>query len=429
MGIYGALFSGVSGLNAQSQALGVISDNISNVNTTGYKTARSTFSTLVTTQTMNMYSPGGVRFTPLYDVTRQGLIQASANATDLALTGQGFFTVTQSSSPASTDQRFYTRAGSFQPDSSGFLRTPTGFYLQGLATDANGVPTAANPSDPSNLEAVRVNTVSGSARSTANIGLGVNLPASGSASEATVVPVYDSLGVRHDLTFTWTKTGTNAWTVTAAVPAGDLDGMAGSGVFEGAAGSVVPFSVDIVFNGDGTPATYDGAATPPDLQIAGWLDGANDNSVTLDFGTAGLANGVTQFASAYSTTFIDQDGATFGNFAGVTVDEDGIVTANFDNGQSLKIFKIPVTTFANPGGLNAKTGTLYIESAESGTPVVQSAGTAAAGKIVPTSLEASTTDLATEFTNMIITQQAYSAAAKVITTGDQMLTTLIQIIR
>ncbi len=423
MGIYGALFSGVSGLNAQSQALGVISDNISNVNTTGYKTARSSFSTLVTQQSMNMYSPGGVRFSPLYDVSQQGLIQSSANATDLALTGQGFFTVTESASPAATDQRYYTRAGSFQPDSSGYLRTPTGFFLQGLATDATGTPLAANPADPTNLEPVRVNSVSGSARATSSIALGVNLPASGSTGETTVVPVYDSLGVRHDLTFTWTQNAAKDWTLTATTA--DIGG-AGSGVFEGASGSTTAFSVNVLFNGDGTPATFDGATTPPDIQIEGWTSGANDSSITLDLGTAGQADGVTQFASAYSTTFINQDGATFGNFAGVSVDEDGIVTANFDNGQSLKIYKIPVTTFANPDGLSAKTGTLYIESAESGTPVVQSAGTASAGKIVPTALEASTTDLATEFTNMIITQQAYSAAAKVITTGDEMLTTLIQ---
>ena len=358
MGIYGALFSGVSGLNAQSQALGVISDNISNVNTTGYKTARSSFSTLVTQQSMNMYSPGGVRFSPLYDVSQQGLIQSSANATDLALTGQGFFTVTESASPAATDQRYYTRAGSFQPDSSGYLRTPTGFFLQGLATDATGTPLAANPADPTNLEPVRVNSVSGSARATSSIALGVNLPASGSTGETTVVPVYDSLGVRHDLTFTWTQNAAKDWTLTATTA--DIGG-AGSGVFEGASGSTTAFSVNVLFNGDGTPATFDGATTPPDIQIEGWTSGANDSSITLDLGTAGQADGVTQFASAYSTTFINQDGATFGNFAGVSVDEDGIVTANFDNGQSLKIYKIPVTTFANPDGLSAKTGTLYIE--------------------------------------------------------------------
>jgi flagellar hook protein FlgE len=234
--------------------------------------------------------------------------------------------------------------------------------------------------------------------------------------------VYDSLGVAHDVTFTWTKNGANDWTVTATAPdATTLE--------EGTVGSGTPYSVRILFNGDGTPASFDGAATPPDLAFGGWTSGANDSVVSLDLGTQDTANGVTQFSSAYSTTFINQDGAQFGNFFGVSVDEDGVITALFDNGQSLKIYKVPIATFSNPDGLTARTGTLYMETSESGGPVLRDAGTANAGKLVPSALEASTTDLASEFTTMIITQQAYSAAAKVITTADDMLTQLMQIRR
>src|SRR5678816_3402433 len=131
MSIYGAMFSGVSGLNAQSQSLAMVSDNISNVNTTGFKTAKAYFSDLVTGQTTNSYSAGGVRSTPLYNVDRQGLIQSSANQTDMAISGQGFFVVTQTPNPTANDIRYFTRAGSFQPDAAGYLRTPTGYYLQG----------------------------------------------------------------------------------------------------------------------------------------------------------------------------------------------------------------------------------------------------------------------------------------------------------
>jgi flagellar hook protein FlgE len=425
MSIYGAMFSGVSGLNAQSQALAMVSDNISNVNTVGYKTSKAYFSDLVTGQTQNNYNAGGVRSTPLYAIDRQGLVQSSANPTDLALSGQGFFVVTQTPTPTSTDVRYYTRAGSFQPDASGYLRTPTGFYLQGWATDSAGVPTAANPSDITTLNPVRVNTVSGSARATSSIDLGLNLPASAAAAstETTQMQVYDSLGVVHDLTFTWTKNAANDWTVTVAA--------AGStAVEEGTVGSgVTPYSVDVLFNGDGTPASFDGAATPPDIAISGWTSGANDSVISLNLGTVDTANGVTQFSSAYSTTFINQDGAQFGNFSGVSVDEDGIVTALFDNGQTLKIYKLPVATFANPDGLTGKTGTLFLESAESGGVTLRDAGTANAGKLVPSALEASTTDLASEFTTMIITQQAYAASAKVITTADDMLSQLMQVKR
>jgi len=424
MSIYGAMFSGVSGLNAQSQSLAMISDNISNVNTVGYKTSKAYFSTLVTGQTQNNYAPGGVRSTPLYAVDRQGLVQSSANQTDLAISGQGFFVVTAQPNPTSSDVRYYTRAGSFQPDASGYLRTPTGYYVQGWATDSAGVPTSANPSDIATLVPVRVNAVSGSARATSNIQLGLNLPASASVAdtETTQMQIYDSLGVAHDVTFTWTKTAANAWTVTAAA--------AGSTTIdEGAVGAGAGYSVDVVFNGDGTPASFDGAATPPALAIGGWTSGANDSVVSVDMGTVDTANGITQFSSAYSTTFLNQDGAQFGNFFGVSVDETGIVTALFDNGQSLKMYKLPIATFANPDGLTGKTGTLYLESAESGGVVLRDAGTANAGKLVPSALEASTTDLATEFTNMIVTQQAYSASAKVITTADDMLSELMRIKR
>ena len=425
MSIYGAMFSGVSGLNAQSQSLAVISDNISNVNTIGYKTAKAAFSTLVTGQTINNYAAGGVRSTPLYDVDRQGLIQASASETDLAIAGQGFFVVTRDALPSASDIRYFTRAGQFTPDADGYLRTASGYYVQGWATDAAGVPTAGNPTDITTLEAVRVDTVSGSARASTSIDLGLNLPATAAtgATETTVVQVYDSLGVAHDVTFTWTKQAAAlTWNLTAAV--------AGSGtVDEGTVGTGTGYSVTVVFNGDGTPASFDGGATAPDLAIGTWTSGANNSILDIGLGTVGAANGVTQFASAYSTTFLNQDGAQFGNFYGVSVDEDGLVTALYDNGETLTIYKLPVATFANPDGLTAKSGSNYLESAESGSVVLRDAGTASAGKIVPSALEASTTDLAAEFTTMIVAQQAYSASAKIITTADEMLDELMRIKR
>jgi flagellar hook protein FlgE len=425
MSIYGAMFSGVSGLNAQSQSLATISDNISNVNTVGYKTAKAYFSTLVTSQTQNNYSPGGVRSTPLYDIDRQGLLQASASDTDLAISGQGFFVVSQSLTPGAADVRYFTRAGSFQPDAAGYLRTPTGFYLQGWATDAAGVPTAADLTDITLLEPVQVNAVSGSARATTSISLGLNLPASAAvaATETTVIQIYDTLGVSHDVTFTWTKLATNSWRVQAAVAGATT-------VDEGAVGGGAGYSVVVAFNGDGTPATFDGAATPPDLAIGGWTSGALNSDIAMTLGTPGTASGVTQFASAYSTNFLDQDGAQFGNFFGVTVDDDGIVTALFDNGESLRIYKLPLATFPNPDGLSGRTGTVFLESsAESGAPTLRETGSGSAGVIVPSALESSTTDLASEFSTMIVTQQAYSAAAKIITTADEMLSELMRIKR
>ncbi len=430
MSLYGAMFSGVSALNAQSQALGMISDNISNVNTVGYKTTKASFATLVTRSTLNFHAPGGVRSSPIQSVDRQGLLQASANATDIAISGDGFFVVTDNSAPTANDTRLYTRAGQFSTDTNGFLKSPSGHFLQGWATDSAGTPLAANTSVLTSLQPVRVSTVSGSAVATSQIDIGANLPASAAvaATETTNVQIFDSLGVSHDVTLTWTKTATNAWTLTANAP----DATPAGGTEVTTAGPA--YSVAVLFNNDGTPLSFDGATTPPALVLTGFASGAATATMALNLGTAGAlgtaqANGITQFSSSYSTTFVSQDGVQFGNFFGTSIDENGIVTALFDNGQTLKVYRLPIATFPNPNGLDAKSGTIFSQSGNSGGFVLRDAGTSNAGKVVPGSLEASTSDLAEEFTNMIITQRAYSASTRVITTADEMLDELIRIKR
>ncbi len=425
MSLFGAMFSGVTGLNAQSQSLGMIADNISNVNTVGYKATKASFSTLVTAQTGSSYAPGGVRSSPIADVDRQGLLQASFNPTDLAISGDGFFVVAESATPTASDTRSYTRAGQFSADKEGYLRTPSGVYLQGWRTDNTGTPTAPNTALLSSLESIRVSSVSGSATPSTNVELGLNLPASAATGTAhtTNVSIFDSLGVSHNVSMAWTKTATNAWTVVATV----ADAVSvGKGATAGA------YSVDVIFNGDGTPLSFDGVTTVPVLGIGNWNSGAVDSAITFDLGTAGaigtgVADGVTQFSNDYSIGFINQNGVQFGNFNGVKVDEDGIVTALFDNGQTQKIYKIPIATFPNPNGLDSKTGTNFAQSERSGSFFLRAAKEANAGSIVPSSLESSNADVADEFTKMIITQRAYSAATKVITTADQMMEELIRI--
>lgn len=426
MSLFGAMFSGVTGLNAQSQSLGMISDNISNVNTVGYKTTKAAFSTLVTAQTGNAYAPGGVRSSPISEVDRQGLLQASFNPTDIAISGDGFFVVTESSTPSASDNRSYTRAGQFSADKEGYLRTPSGNFLQGWRTDNNGVPTASNTALLTSLESIRVSSVSGSASPTTSVELGLNLPATATtgAAETTNVTVFDALGVSHTVAMTWTKTATaNQWTLTAT--AADATSV-GEGATAGA------YSVTVIFNGDGTPLSFDGSTTPPTLGIGGWTSGAVDSTVTFDLGTAGavgtaVADGVTQFSNSYTIGFINQNGVQFGNFNGVKIDEDGIVTALFDNGQTQKIYKIPIATFPNPNGLDSKTGTNFAESERSGSFFLRAAKEANAGSVVASTLESSTADVAEEFTRMIVTQRAYSASTKIITTADEMMEELIRI--
>ena len=164
MSIFGAMFSGVSGLRAQSQMLGMISDNISNVNTVGYKGSVAQFSTLVTdAASATTFTPGGVQSNTSQLIDKQGLLQTSTSKSDISIVGSGFFVVNEASTPGISTEFLYTRAGSFNPDKDGFLRNTAGYYMMGWPTDAQGVVTAANPSVLSSLEAVTVTGISGSA--------------------------------------------------------------------------------------------------------------------------------------------------------------------------------------------------------------------------------------------------------------------------
>ena len=165
------------------------------------------------------------------------------------------------------------------------------------------------------------------------------------------------------------------------------------------------------------------------VKINSWASGALDSAISLDLGTVNLSDGVTQFSGAYNVTFINQNGVQFGTFSGVSISDEGLVVALFDNGETLPIYKIPLVTFATFNGLTAKTGNVYVSSDSSGAPVLRIAKTGSAGAINAGSLENSTVDLGTEFTNMIIAQRAYSATARIITTVDEMLEELVRIKR
>ena len=419
MSIFGAMNSAVSGLFAQSQSLGMISDNISNVNTVGYKGTVANFSTLVTANaTVNSYSPGGVRSRPLQLVDQQGLLQASSTETDVAVSGRGFFVVNESAKPTTGDQFLFTRAGSFRPDENGDLVNAAGFFLQGWPTDINGNVTTGNQSVLSDLKTINVSGLTGLATATTNVKIGANLPATDATgvNRDITVQIFDSLGVTHNLTLRFTKTATaNQWTLDDA---GLTDPSTGA-----TTGTVTFGPATVTFNGDGSLASVSATS----IAISAWTTGASNSTITLNLGTANQTDGMTQFSNAFQLTFLQQDGARFGNFSGVTIGDDGTVVAQFDNGEARPIFRIPLVTFANPSGLETRTGNAYTQTDRSGQPLLQTAGTGNAGKIESSTLEASTVDLADEFTKMIVTQRAYAANARIITTADQMLEELIRI--
>jgi flagellar hook protein FlgE len=428
MSIFGALEAAVSGLSANSNALGIISDNIANSNTIGYKDTSTDFQTLVTASgSPSLYSPGGVQSSPIYNVAQQGVLQSESSPTDLAISGGGFFVVNSSATGGATGTVSYTRAGNFSVDANGNLVNAAGFYLQGQQLTAAQAAqiTAGNTNvltttTPSLLQTVNVSNNAGTAQQTANVSLVANLPANATTAQTMTVPVYDSLGVQHNMTLTFTPSGTpNQWTV-----ASSFTGAGTSTATIAAGDNVVQFNSDGTLNSAATTFNTAGALSIAwDPTVSG---GTSPQPVNFNLGTNGTSSGLSQIGTSFTIGQINQDGVQFGNFSGVTVNQNGVVTANYDNGLSRAIYILPIGSFSDPNGLQAQSGNTYTETADSGAPVLREAGTGSAGTIVPSSLEDSTVDIATEFSNLIVTQRAYEANSKIITTADQMLQTLIQ---
>jgi len=532
MSLFGAMFSGVTGINAQSTSMGMISDNISNVNTVGFKGNGAQFSTLVTQSVSSaQFSPGGVQAKTAQQVDKQGLLQASTSGTDIAVAGKGFFVVNESATPTLGDETLFTRAGSFSPDPNGNLVNAAGFFLMGWPTDATGTPTPGNLTSLASLEVINFAGIAGTATPTTSVALGANLPVTGAVGTSHTVSsqIFDSLGMEHSLNQTFTKTANGQWDINAFPPsAGSLltmtDGAGqvasasahleftsvpsdgdtvdiGGTTFEfDTGGGVTPGNTQVDISGatsttdvvtalkaaiDGVPLAGNGrytaaastastpaalriqqsqagaaiavdasgtsavtqsttgafsvpalAAATPDIQFDGggrpsafnvanvnitMANGANPLNIALDLGTVGQADGMTQFGDSFTTFFADQNGVRFGTFSGVSIDEDGIVTAQFDNGEQQPIYQIPLSVFTNPNGLDPVSGNAYRVSDNSGAALLNAPGTANAGSVAASTLEASNVDLAAEFTNMIVTQRAYTASTRIISVADEML--------
>lgn len=425
MSLSSALSTAVSGLSAQSLALAAISENIANASTTAYKTKEVDFQSLVTGSMGSVKSTSSVIAKSSQALSVGGVISTTATSTNVAIDGSGFFVVSADTGDTSSDL-VYSRNGSFKTDADGYLVNSEGYYLQGLATDADGNVLASNASDLSSLQAINFNSIGGTAKATANVTMSANLPADAVALDdfTTSMEVMDSLGVSHTVAQTWTKTADNTWSLALANPTLTSDTTTSSGV-------ISPSTVTVTFNTDGSLASTN--PTPVVLSITGFSTGAASSAITLNLGAAGGTDGLTQFASTSSTLSItptiEQDGANYGELSGVTIDANGLVTANFDNGVSLAIYQIPVATFSNPNGLTHVSGTVYDENTNAGQVHVNLPGDGSSGALVASALEGSTTDTATEFSKMIIAQQAYSAASQVVTTTKDMFDTLIQAVR
>jgi len=461
---FSALAAGVSGLQAFTEGVGVIADNITNVNTIGYKETRSRFSTLVTeTSSRSSYSPGGVRAFAESLVSKQGLLQPSSSSTDLAIDGSGFFTArTGDNATDNSGELVYTRAGAFTEDSQGYYKNTAGLYLMGWRLDSAGNP-PANLQSPSVLQPINISQLNGISEATSTVAMRANLQAStavyagtpayaatgGQLASGAITPdfqtniqIFDSLGREHTVLVSALKTAPNEWSYeyhfsdpsvldTTAQP----NGLIAQGVMN----FNTDGSIDIETINDAATTTLFSvnagtrtAVTLPAGNLAFAYSTAGDalvspGSINIDFGTDGLGDGWTQSESDSALITKSVDGAKFDNVNGILIDENGVVSATFENGLSKEIYKIPVAVFDNPNGLQRRQGNAYGVSDLSGEVTYQQAGKSGAGKVATNTLEGSTVDLASEFAELIKVQRAFSASTRIITTSDQILEELTRI--
>jgi flagellar hook protein FlgE len=399
----GSLYSGISGLKANTSAMSVIGDNIANVNTTGFKVSSVSFSNVFNASLgqSRMQIGRGVTMSGMSANWSSGTVESSGNVTDMAINGQGMFIVQD---PNGTGQ-YYTRAGQFEFDVDSFLVNQDGLRVQGYGIDPS-TGTLGSLGD------ITMPPGMSEPMATSEITIGMNLDAGSDVggSYDTTVTTYDSLGNPVELNFVFTKTVDSPTTWTYAISSSITGVTAGP-----AAGSGT-----LVFDGNGD---FTGT-TPQTITVTG-LTPAADMSITW----ADLDTDITGYAEDSVKTAQTQNGYPSGMLQGISVDEEGVFTGLYSNGTMLSFAQVALADFASYSGLSKQGSNLFTSSLASGQPIISTPNTAGVGGIAPSSLEMSNVDLATEFVELITTQRAFQANSKVITTSDEVLSDLINIKR
>ena len=403
-----SLFAGISGLNAQSNAMAVIGDNIANVNTTGFKSSTTSFANILSQSTTGYTGNEigrGVTMSGITASMTQGSLETTSSATDLAILGQGFFQVKNSDGVP-----FYTRAGEFKFDKVGNLVDNNGMVVQGWdLSSAAGTGGAL-------ADIVIPNGGSTPANPTTEFLMELNLDSDPPDDELTYtsnITVFDSLGNDIQLTINFTKNTGGGWNWVPEIPA--------------SAGTVASGGGTLTFNSQGV--LQNSADETITLNLLS--DAASPQSITWDLvdDTSTAHGDITGYAATSSRTFMQQDGYASGSLQSLSVNDTGIITGVYSNGQTNPLFQVAVATFPSSWGLTKKGGNLYSESLDSGQPLIGVAGSGVFGSINSKSLEMSNVDLASEFVDLITTQRAFQANSKVITASDEILTELINIKR
>ena len=441
MGITSAFFAATSGINATSRALSEIGNNIANAQTVGYKSRSVSFGDLFGATiggggTSNSLVEGrGVRVLGIDPSFTQGSLQTTSNALDLAIDGDGFFQVNDVAGNI-----FFSRAGQFNVDSGGNIVSPAGLRLQGFQLDANGNISGA-------LGDLVLTTTQQIGVATTEVDMSGNLKAdepiiaptiaqiladpsnTTNSQHSTPIRVFDSLGVGHDVNVYFSKTANNTWqysvlannTEVTVIPANENTTTGNALVAQGT----------LTFNSSGLLLTE---SNPAGHAIT-FSNGSAASNIIFDFGTSittdggAGTDGMLQQGSPSVNLALSQDGFANGTLTGTSIGEDGVITGRFSNGTTQALGQVALTRFINPDGLAPIGRNLFIQSGDSGTPLVGNPGSGSFGKVSASTLEASNVDLGDELVDMITMQRGFQANSRIITTTNDLLGELVNLAR
>lgn len=417
-----SLYTAISGMDASGTQLSVIGDNIANMNTVGFKKSNVSFGDVLSQSITNVSGSGqvgrGVFVQEISPLMTQGAFETTENALDLAIDGDGFFSVSDNGT------RYYTRAGNFSVNRDGFIVNPDNLRLQGYLADAGGNITGATGD-------LQLTATQNPARMTGTGNVAVNLDATAPVQAAaftldgdgngtlndplnytssTTISVYDSQGGPHQVTLYYGKTADNTWDVHSVY--------------------ADPANPGQLIEATGSPQTLT-------FDTSGALTSVSAGSPVFDFGGGVTApqsitfdhTGTMQYASSFAVLKLDQDGYSSGALKNLIISDAGVMTGNFTNGQTRLIGQVALTKFIAPTELVKLGRNLYGESFASGQPIVSAPGTSGLGRVASNTLELSNVDLAVEFVKMISAQRGFQANSRIITTTDELMQEVVNLKR
>jgi flagellar hook protein FlgE len=426
MGILRSFNIGVSGLNASGQGMGVIGDNISNSGTNGFKSSRAEFQDVLAVSLKGIEGGdqfgAGTKLGHIKPMMTQGDISRTDSSTDLAMAGDGFFTI---DAPAG---RCYTRDGSFHFDKDGSLTTMDGYKIMGFQADEKGK--ILNKLDPIKLGSTTI-----AAKASKEIIMSMNLDSRTNKQEFKIeqpektaafsnsMTVYDNIGTARTVTTYYNKTENNEWEYHCAVDGKDVEGGKPDTMYEQASGK-------LIFNDKGQLLEKKEGKNAFNFNKGA----AQDQKINLNWGQTIKEGGTgldasTQFGSESALARHTQDGASAAALTSLSFNDKGILTAVYNNGESRDIAQVAVGKFENNEGLFKIGKNLYKESKASGQGALGKPGEQGRGEVLSKSIELSNVDIANEFVNLMTAQRNFQANAKTLTTADQMLSEVLQIKR